>query len=189
MLRHVYQGQFVLPRMIVSVLLFRWILSIFTNVTTDYSQCLPGTASSVPASPTSTSSAAAPTSTSSTPPSGTGKLKFAGVNISGFDFGCDTTGTCTASGAWPPLTQYYGADGAGQMSHFVKDDGFNVFRLPVGWQFLTNNVLTGTLDEDNWTEYDNLVQACISSGAAGCIVDVHNYARWNGEVRDYDFCM
>ena len=69
------------------------------------------------------------------------------------------------------------------MNHFVQDDGFNAFRLPVGWQFLANDVLGADLDEANFQEYDDLVQACINSGAAGCIVDIHNYARWNGEVR------
>ncbi len=65
----------------------------------------------------------------------------------------------------------------------MKDDGFNAFRLPVGWQFLTNDVLGGPIDDANLQEYDDLVQACINSGAAGCIIDIHNYARWNGEVR------
>lgn len=124
-------------------------------------------------------SASAPSSTPAAPSAGA--LRFAGVNIAGFDFGCNSDGSCTASGAWPPLLTYYGHDGAGQMTHFVNDDGFNVFRLPVGWQFLTNDVLTGTLDEDNFAEYDALVQACLATGAS-CIVDVHNYARWNGEV-------
>lgn len=68
------------------------------------------------------------------------------------------------------------------MKHFVQDDGFNVFRLPVGWQFLTNDVLGGAIDEDNFQEYDTLVQACINAGAAACIVDVHNYARWDKGV-------
>ncbi|KAF7797655.1 hypothetical protein EIP86_008855 [Pleurotus ostreatoroseus] len=129
-------------------------------------------------SPTSASSAPSPTSTA---PASAGKLRFAGINISGFDFGCNTDGDCTASAAWPPLTQYYGANGAGQMQHFVDDDGFNIFRLPVGWQFLTNNVASGTIDEDNFAEYDALVQACLATGAS-CIVDVHNYARFNGEI-------
>ena len=141
---------------------------------------MPGTATtSVSAS--TTSSAPAPTSTCQIPPASAGKLRFAGVNIAGFDFGCSTDGTCSAAGAWPPLTQYYGADGAGQMKHFVDDDGFNGFRLPVGWQFLTNGVATGDIDEDNFTEYDALVQACLDTGAS-CIVDVHNYARFNGKV-------
>lgn len=67
------------------------------------------------------------------------------------------------------------------MQHFVNDDGFNLFRLPVGWQFLTNDVLTGAIDSANLAEYDALVQACLATGAS-CIIDVHNYARWNGEV-------
>ena len=69
------------------------------------------------------------------------------------------------------------------MKHFVQDDGFNVFRLPVGWQFLTNDVLGGAIDEDNFEQYDTLVQACINAGAAACIVDIHNYARWDKGVR------
>ena len=145
-----------------------------------YSQCIPGAATAT--APTSTSAAPAPTSSCQVPAPSAGKLRFAGVNIAGFDFGCGSDGTCNASGAWPPLTQYYGADGAGQMKHFVDDDGFNVFRLPVGWQFITNGVAGGDIDEDNWAEYDALVQACLDAGAS-CIVDVHNYARFNGEVR------
>ncbi|EPQ53588.1 glycoside hydrolase [Gloeophyllum trabeum ATCC 11539] len=112
---------------------------------------------------------------------GPAPLKFAGVNIAGFDFGCGTDGTCTVSGAYPPLTQYYGADGAGQMQHFVNDDGYNLFRLPVGWQYLTNGVVGGTLNSTNFDKYDALVQACLNTGAY-CIIDIHNYARWNGEI-------
>jgi endoglucanase len=78
------------------------------------------------------------------------------------------------------------------MKHFVQDDGqyltfpsnyisfdppgFNTFRLPVSWQYLVNDVLGGTLDPDNWTKYDALVQTCLALGAY-CIVDIHNYAR------------
>ena len=81
-----------------------------------------------------------------------------GVNIAGFDFGCNGDGNCTPSAAWPPLTQYYGLDGQGQMTHFVNNDGYNIFRLPVGWQFLVNDNLGGTLDSTNLAEYDALVQ-------------------------------
>jgi endoglucanase len=102
------------------------------------------------------------------------------VNIAGFDFGCGSDGTCNVSGAWPPLTQYYGMDGAGQMEHFTTI-GYNVFRLPVGWQFLTNGVVGGDLDAANLAEYDALVQTCLGTGAS-CIVDIHNYARWNGLI-------
>ncbi|KAF8999145.1 endoglucanase [Cyathus striatus] len=154
--------------------------AVCTKLNDFYSQCLPGVASSTGTSPSSSSSAPQPTTTT-TPPASAGSLKFTGINISGFDFGCNSDGSCTASAAWPPLTKYYGADGAGQMQHFVGDDGFNIFRLPVGWQFLTNDVLGGPLDEDNWTEYNDLIQACLDTGAS-CIVDIHNYARWNGEI-------
>lgn len=67
------------------------------------------------------------------------------------------------------------------MSHFVNQDKLNIFRLPVGWQYLVNNQLGGTLDSTNLAHYDQLVQACLSTGAS-CIVDIHNYARWNGGI-------
>jgi endoglucanase len=68
------------------------------------------------------------------------------------------------------------------MQHFVRDDGLNTFRIPVGWQFLLNNNLGGTLDSNNWATYDKLIQGCLNTGAALCIVDIHNYARWNGGI-------
>lgn len=67
------------------------------------------------------------------------------------------------------------------MSHFVNDDNFNIFRLPVGWQWLVNNQLGGTLDANKTGMYDQLVQACLATGAS-CIIDIHNYARFNGQV-------
>jgi endoglucanase len=67
------------------------------------------------------------------------------------------------------------------MTHFVTKDHLNIFRLPVGWQYLVNNVLGGTLDATNAANYDQLVQACLATGAS-CIIDIHNYARWNGGI-------
>ncbi|KAG2053134.1 glycoside hydrolase family 5 protein [Suillus hirtellus] len=107
-------------------------------------------------------------------------LRFAGVNIAGFDFGCGTDGTCSASGAVPPIFQLSGIDGAGQMQHFF-DDGYNVFRLPVGWQYLTNDQMTGVLDETQFAKYNMLVSDCLSTGAH-CLIDIHNYGRYNGQV-------
>jgi len=115
------------------------------------------------------------------PPAGVGKVRFAGVNIAGFDFGMNTDGEQGASAAYPPLVQYYGPDGQGQMDHFAGSDGLNIFRLPVGWQYLTNGVLGGEINLDNWEVYEALVQACLATGAH-CIVDVHNYARWQGGI-------
>lgn len=103
------------------------------------------------------------------------------MNIAGFDFGCLTDGSDNITDVYPPLSALGGPDGAGQMSHFVTKDNLNIFRLPVGWQYLVNNVLGGTLDATNSGKYDQLVQACLATGAS-CIVDIHNYARWNGGI-------
>jgi len=144
-----------------------------------YSQCLPATGASASGG-TATTTASGYASTT-TPAAGSGKVKLAGINISGFDFGCDTSGDCTEAGAYPVLTQYYGPDGLGQMTHFVKDDGFNMFRLPVGWQYLTNNAESGTLNSTTFGIYNTLVTDCLNLGAY-CIIDIHNYARFNGAI-------
>ncbi|KAK8083381.1 glycoside hydrolase family 5 protein [Apiospora saccharicola] len=108
-------------------------------------------------------------------------VQYFGVNIAGFDFGCSTSGACDLSQALPPIATLNGPDGLGQMQHFVKDDHMNVFRLPVGWQYLVNNKLGGNLDATNFGKYDQLVQGCLQTGAT-CIIDIHNYARWNGQI-------
>lgn len=66
------------------------------------------------------------------------------------------------------------------MAHFSKQDGFNAYRLPVGWQFLVNNP-GANLNATHLAQYDDLVQACLVTGAY-CIIDIHNYARWNGQI-------
>lgn len=55
--------------------------------------------------------------------------------------------------------------GAAQMQHFYNDDGMNIFRMPVGWQYLTNNVVGGDLDATNFGKYDELMQSCLDLGA------------------------
>jgi endoglucanase len=124
--------------------------------------------------PVSAASSAAPVA-----PQSSGKVRFAGVNIAGFDFGCGIDGTCITANAFDVASK---GNGIQQMQHFVKDDGLNAFRLPVGWQFLVNNNLGGPLDATNFAAYDKLVQGCITSGAVMCIIDIHNYARWNGMI-------
>lgn len=67
------------------------------------------------------------------------------------------------------------------MKHFVNDDGLNTFRIPVGWQYLVDSV-GGTLNADHWSTFDAQIQGCLDAGAEMCIVDLHNYARWNGNI-------
>lgn len=66
------------------------------------------------------------------------------------------------------------------MEHFVKDDKLNAFRLPVAWQFLVENP-GSPLISANMEQYDALVQACLATGSL-CIIDIHNYARWDGLI-------
>ncbi|CAK7211567.1 hypothetical protein SBRCBS47491_001168 [Sporothrix bragantina] len=110
-------------------------------------------------------------------------VKFLGVAMAGGDFGCDIDGSCPLSTATLPLTELGHADGGGQMKHFVDDDGVNMFRLPTSWQFLINDdkEVSDTLDPTNAGRYDQFVQACLSTGAY-CMIDVHNFARFNGGI-------
>ncbi|KAL5345480.1 hypothetical protein ACLOAV_009230 [Pseudogymnoascus australis] len=99
--------------------------------------------------------------------------QFAGVNIAGFDFGMLIDGSQDLSQVQVP--------NGDQMTHFASDDNSNIFRLPAGWHFLTNNKGGDSLDDNNFGQYDTLVQACLATGAH-CILDLHNYARWDGEI-------
>lgn len=51
------------------------------------------------------------------------------------------------------------------MQHFYKNDNMNIFRMSVGWQYLTNNVQGGDLDSTNFGKYDELMQSCLDTGA------------------------
>ncbi|KAL8890489.1 MAG: hypothetical protein Q9215_002350 [Flavoplaca cf. flavocitrina] len=104
-------------------------------------------------------------------------VDFAGVNIAGFDFGCETTGECNVAKVVPPLKQYKGRDGAAQMQHFVKNGKLNAFRLPVAWQYLVEEP-GAPLIKANMEKYDALMKACLATGSL-CIIDIHNYARWD----------
>ncbi|KAI3396158.1 hypothetical protein diail_421 [Diaporthe ilicicola] len=119
-----------------------------------------------------------------------GRVSFVGVNICGFDFGCNQQGSCDLSMIDAPLPNFPPAysspddplnNGTAQMLHFVKTDNFNIFRLPVSWQYLVNNDLGGPLDPTNFGHYDQLVRGCLSTGAY-CMIDLHNYARWDGNM-------
>ncbi|KAI0599700.1 glycoside hydrolase superfamily [Biscogniauxia sp. FL1348] len=121
---------------------------------------------------------------------------FAGINIAGFDFGSDIQGAQNISNSFGPVAALGNgrSDGAAQMQHFVQNDGLDTFRLPVTWQFLINSrslngssttatgpASNGTLDRTNMAQYNQLVRSCLATGAS-CIIDIHNYARFEGQV-------
>jgi endoglucanase len=115
---------------------------------------------------------------------GAGSLQLKGVNLSGFDWGMDTNGNANLPGVTPP-TQGQGSYNAyGQLWHFYNNDGFNVFRIPVSWQYLINsNTASSTLDNGHFANYDGLVTSCTQLGpGVKCIVDIHNYARFQGGI-------
>ncbi|KUJ24202.1 endoglucanase [Mollisia scopiformis] len=149
-----------------------------------YSQCVPIALPPGDLAPYGAPGTCTPTpqncGVTNSPPSCAGQVRFAGINIAGCDFGTDTTGTQTPSGAYCPIGPY-NPNGPGQMTHFASEN-FNIFRLPTGWQYIINSVNpSSTLDPTNFGNYNSLVQACLSTGAY-CLIDIHNYARFNGAI-------
>ena len=109
------------------------------------------------------------------------KMKYLGIAMAGIDFGVGIDGSAPLNAVALPLKDYGGADGAGQMKHFVEDDGVNTFRLPATWQFLVKDKLGSELDKTNFAAYDKLMQTCLDTGAY-CMIDLHNFARYNGDI-------
>ncbi|CAN8101244.1 unnamed protein product [Discula destructiva] len=111
------------------------------------------------------------------------QVQYLGVAIAGGDFGCQIDGTCPTDQTHLPLgSSGGGGDGPGQMQHWGSlSKPLNLFRLPVSWQFLANNQIGGQLDSPNLAKYDQLVQACLKTGAY-CMVDIHNFARVNNQI-------
>jgi endoglucanase len=126
----------------------------------DYSQCLPGTATS-----TKTTSSGGATSTGgSSPPKSTTLPFLGGVNTAGYDFTVSTDGSFTGTGVSPPTSQY---------QHFASE-GVNIFRIPFAWQLMTPT-LGGTVSSSFLSKYDATVNAAQSSSTSPyVIVDLHS---------------
>ncbi|TBU63723.1 glycoside hydrolase superfamily [Dichomitus squalens] len=105
------------------------------------------------------------------PPSSLPRL--GGVNTAGYDFSVATDGSFNGTGVSPPAAQY---------THFTGE-GANLFRIPFAWQLMTPT-LGGPINETWFSNfYDKTVQAALASSPNSyVIVDLHNYARWNGEI-------
>lgn len=57
-----------------------------------------------------------------------------------------------------------------------------MFRIPATWQsFVNNDLVANVLDETFMEEYDTILGSCLSLGAH-CIIDIHNYAHWWGDI-------
>ena len=66
------------------------------------------------------------------------------------------------------------------MQHYGDTYGFNMYRLPVGWQYLVSSPGSDFIPA-NFAIFDQLMQSCLKAKAT-CVIDIHNYARWNGQI-------
>jgi hypothetical protein len=139
---------------------------VCTKLNDYYYQCLAGTTTTT--QPSSTTTSSTPTST---PTSGITKF-LGGVNLAGFDFSAYTDGSWNGTGVDPPISQ---------IDHFAKQ-GVNIFRVPFGWQLATPQ-LGGQIDSNFLSRYDKVVNAALAASTQPyVIIDLHNYARWNGGI-------
>ncbi|KAI0779090.1 glycoside hydrolase superfamily [Irpex lacteus] len=98
--------------------------------------------------------------------------RLGGVNTAGYDFSAGIDGSFVGNGVDPPVAQY---------AHFTAQRA-NIYRIPFGWQLMTPT-LGGPIDPVFFARYNATVQAALSSGPnVWVIIDVHNYARWNGSI-------
>nr|WLJ42044.1 Cel5B [Irpex lacteus] len=141
--------------------------SVCSKLNDYYSQCIPGASA-----PASTTTSAPPTGTSQ-PSTPAGALpRLGGVNTAGYDFSVSTDGSFKPPYSVPPASQY---------SHFTAE-GVNLYRIPFAWQLMTPT-LGGSIDNGFFSTYDATVQSALNSGSnVHVIIDLHNYARWNGAV-------
>jgi hypothetical protein len=97
---------------------------------------------------------------------------LSGVNMAGYDFGINTDGSATGTPVTPPTSQF---------AHFAGQ-GVNVFRVPFGWQYM-QPTLGGAIDSSFFSRYDATVKLALSQSTKPYVIlDLHNYARWNGAV-------
>ncbi|KAG8892597.1 hypothetical protein FRC00_011843, partial [Tulasnella sp. 408] len=158
--------------------------STTTTTTTRTSTSTVSTSTTKPPTSSTTSTTTTTRTTTSTdkpcptnyPPDWAGKnFTYKGINIAGFEFGCLNDGSCTYPNA-PP--QNY--NGIWEMQWFFKWN-MNTFRFPIGWQYVTPT-LGGPFDNTEWGLYNDLIKNCTVLPGVHCIVDIHNYARWDGQV-------
>ncbi|KAI1815900.1 glycoside hydrolase family 5 protein [Poronia punctata] len=105
------------------------------------------------------------------------KVQLLGVSV-GAEHGRHIDGTRGSDSVRLPLSGV-----SEQMTRFIRDDGMNLLRLPTSWQFLANDKLGGSLDISNLSQYDQLVQSCLATGAH-CMISINNSGRWNGNITE-----
>lgn len=98
--------------------------------------------------------------------------RLGGVNTPGYEFTLYENGTFTNNPHTPPAAQF---------PHFSAE-GANLYRVPFAWQQMTP-VLGGSINTSFLAQYNATVQAALDFSAdAHVIIDLHNYARWNGKI-------
>lgn len=66
------------------------------------------------------------------------------------------------------------------MAFFSESNLFNIFRLPIAWQYLVPSP-GAPLNLTAFSHYNQLIETCLATGAH-CLLSLHNFARWNGAI-------
>nr|AWM99292.1 glycoside hydrolase family 5 [Rhizophlyctis rosea] len=109
-------------------------------------------------------------------------VKYTGVNEASMEFGVGTFGPDTPSTFPGVYDKQFTAPNTNTIPYW-RDLGANIFRLSFSWE-RAQPTLSSALDE-NYVKYlDQFVSAATSTanGSQYVLLDLHNYARWNGKV-------
>ncbi|KAJ3040995.1 hypothetical protein HDV00_010067 [Rhizophlyctis rosea] len=112
----------------------------------------------------------------------TAAVQYTGVNEASMEFGVGTFGPDTPSTFPGTYDKQYTTPNTATIPYW-RDLGGNIFRFCFSWE-RAQPTLNSALDE-NYVKYiDAWVSAATSNGNGNqyVLLDVHNYARWNGKV-------
>lgn len=98
-------------------------------------------------------------------------LEYAGVNLSGAEFGeSQLPGTYGSNYTYPSFAEI----------DYYRDVGMNVIRVPFRWERLQHSLYSG-LDGGEFARLSAVVGYAASRGVT-VLLDPHNYARYNGNL-------
>jgi len=100
-----------------------------------------------------------------------GKVQFAGVNLSGAEFGNNVPGTFNADYTYPTNSE---------VDYFVGK-GMNVFRIPFLWERLQHSQFA-SFDQTEQGRLTSIINYITISKGKYVLLDPHNYARYYGQV-------
>jgi endoglucanase len=113
------------------------------------------------------------------------KLKYFGVNLSGAEFGDGGSNHALSPSPGTAGQNYVYSEPGGSASWFAAR-GMNTFRIPVRWERL-QATLGGALTTSDLNSLSSAITYITGTLSSYAIIDIHNYARYNGNLVNTSF--